>query len=114
MLATSLVFAAYHRVLAPAFLGSILFVCLLRRTGTLWAPILCHCVSNLLLWYPLAGQWIAPAGLGTAAAQLSTWSAHIALLGVTIVLLGSYVWMSRDAAPPLLPKQFDDHAPLPR
>ncbi len=90
---TSALFASYHPFFLSAFLGGIVFVCLVRRTGTLWGSIPAHAVFNLLLWYPLAGQFVFPdpaKGLG----DLSTWGFHLACLLFAAVALPLYVLLA--------------------
>ena len=43
---TSALFAAYHPNFLAAFSSAILFVCLVRRTGSLWASISVHAFTN--------------------------------------------------------------------
>ncbi|HYC36745.1 MAG TPA: CPBP family intramembrane glutamic endopeptidase [Usitatibacter sp.] len=97
MIATSIVFAAYHANPFPAFLSSVIYVCLYRRTGSLWAPIVVHMIFNALAWYPLLGQLVFPRSLD-APGDLSSWAFHIACLLLAIVVLPAYVWMAREPA----------------
>lgn len=92
MIATSTMFALYHPIFLSAFMSSIVFVCLLRRTGTLWAPIIVHALGNLSLWYPLMGQFLFPAAKG---ADIAAWSLQIGCAVVVAIALPLYVWLAR-------------------
>jgi uncharacterized protein len=94
MLLVSVVFGLYHRHFWSAFAGSIVFVCLYRRTGSLRAPIIVHALANISLWYPLLGRHVLPRDPG-AASDLSQWGLHLALLAMVAIALPWYVWMSR-------------------
>ncbi|MGZ5582248.1 MAG: CPBP family intramembrane glutamic endopeptidase, partial [Usitatibacter sp.] len=94
MLLTSVVFGLYHSYFFVAFVGSIIFVCLLRRTGTLWAPIAIHSASNLALWYPLMGRHIFPGGVD-AQRDISAWKLQLACLLGAAIVIPMYVWLSR-------------------
>ena len=94
MLATSAVFAAYHPAHVSAFLSSIVFVVLYRRTGTIWASIVAHSAYNALIWYPFLGQWIfRKAGRDTG--EIDQWPVHLAALAVATIALPVYVWLAR-------------------
>lgn len=93
MLATSALFGLYHAHFWSAFAGSVVLVCVLRRTGALWAPILVHMLFNFMLWWPLLGQYVFPSRNVT---DPSTWYFHFACLAFVLVALPVYVWMSRD------------------
>src|SRR5205814_774170 len=54
-LLVSALFGLYHPVFWNAFASSIVFICVLRRAGSIWAPIAVHGFSNAMLWYPFAG-----------------------------------------------------------
>lgn len=94
MLLTSVLFGLYHSYFFSAFFGSIIFVCLLRRTGTLWAPIAVHSVSNLALWYPLVGRHMFPTGV-EAQRDISAWKLQLACLLVAAIAIPTYVWLAR-------------------
>lgn len=95
-LATSLVFAVFHAqgIGVSQFLASILFICLLRRTGSLRAAIVAHSVFNISLWYPFLGRFLFPPGRETG--ELSVWVLHLACLAVTCIAVPAYMWMARD------------------
>ena len=95
MLATSAVFAAYHPNHFSAFLGSVLCVTVLRRTGSLRASIVVHSTYNVLLWYPLLGQFLFRTS-GKETGEIHLWAFHIVVLALVLVALPVYAWMSRD------------------
>jgi membrane protease YdiL (CAAX protease family) len=95
MLLTSAVFAIYHPVFIAAFVSSIIFVCLYRRTGTLWAPIAAHMASNTLLWAPLMGQVVFLRDYESRS-DLASWWFHFLCLAVCAVAIPWYVWKARD------------------
>ena len=95
MLATSLVFAAYHPFPFQAFIASIVFVLVLRRAGSIRAPILVHAAGNIAVWYPLMGQFYFNLR-GKETGEIRLWWFHLAMLGILAVALGIYAWMARD------------------
>jgi membrane protease YdiL (CAAX protease family) len=111
MLATSILFGVYHTHFWSSFVSSIIYVCVLRRTGSLRAPILVHMMFNLMLWPPLLGQYVFPHGVSLSDA--ATWRFHLACLIFGAIALPIYVWMSRDrhAAAPTLFLQPDGALP---
>jgi membrane protease YdiL (CAAX protease family) len=96
-LATSALFAVLHPNMYSQFMGSILYICVFRRTGSLRASIVVHSAFNVLLWYPLVGQFLFPSGGHSSTGELSYWTLQIACLAIAIVALPIYLWMSRDA-----------------
>jgi len=94
MLATSALFGMYHTYPWSAFVSSIVFVCVMRRTGSLWAPIVVHVIFNLMLWWPFLGQFVFPREVALAEAR--TWTFHFSSLAIVLVAVPIYVWMSRD------------------
>lgn len=114
MLATSAVFAAYHPNFVPTFVAGVLYVSLYRRTGSIWAPIMVHSAFNILIWYPILGQYIFPRTL-EAPGDLQSWGFHIAALVVIVVAVPAYASLARypwDPAEPFPP--IGAHGPLPR
>ena len=93
MLLTSAVFAFYHQVFVSAFIGSMVYVCLFRRCGTLLAPIAVHAVYNASNWHPLLGQFYFP-DPGQPVGDISSWAFHLACLIVVAVALPAYVLMA--------------------
>lgn len=112
MIATSTLFGLYHAQFANAFLASVLLVCVLRRAGTLWAPIAVHAIGNLMLWYPLAGQLLLPRR-GEATSP-ETWTLHMACFAVACVAIPSYAWIARFGHRAAGEPAADLHAALPR
>ena len=97
MAATSVLFGLMHpsRFVATG-LGSVILVCVLRRTGSLRACILVHAAFNAVVSWPILGQVLfsAPDGDGTS---LSTWTLPVASLAFACVSLPACVWMARRA-----------------
>ncbi len=96
-LGTSALFAVLHPNMYSQFMASILYICLFRRTGSLRASIVVHAGFNVLMWYPLIGQFLFPSGGASSTGEISYWTLQIACLGIAIVALPTYMWMSRDA-----------------
>lgn len=115
MLLVSVIFGLYHRQFWSAFASSIVFVCLYRRTGTLWAPIIVHAIANISLWYPLMGRHVLPRDPDVAS-DLSHWEFHLSMLAVAIIALPWYVWLASNkresTAPPAT--AVSTHGPLPQ
>lgn len=105
MLLVSAVFGLYHRQFWSAFASSMIFACLYRRTGSLWAPIIVHSLANISLWYPLLGRHIMPRN-PDATSDISQWGLHLTLLAAVAVALPWYVWISRH-------ERSDPNAPAP-
>jgi len=95
LLATSLVFAAYHPVPVAAFFASIILTALYMRTRSLRACILAHAVHNALLWYPLMGQFVFRTA-GKETGEIEVWPLHLTALAAFAVALPIYVWTARD------------------
>ena len=113
MLATSAVFAAYHPNWVPTFIAGVLYVCLYRRTGSIWAPIMVHSAFNVLIWYPILGRFIFPRTL-EAPGDLQSWGFHVAALLVVLVAVPAYVSLARYRPEPADPFPPTVHGPLPR
>lgn len=94
LLLTSLLFALYHRSFWVPFVSSVIFVCLYRRTGTLWAPLIAHAVGNMSLWPGLLGWYVVPRNFGVGT-ELSSWWFHLACLGLALLLVPLYVLGAR-------------------
>ena len=94
-LASSLVFGLFHGLVWPQFLAGIVFVVAWRRSGSLRTSIYSHALSNLLLWYPLLGQFMLPAGRSTG--ELYVWTPHLVCLAASAVLIPWYMWSARDS-----------------
>jgi membrane protease YdiL (CAAX protease family) len=93
--ASALVFGLFHGTFLPQFFAGLVFVCVLRRTGSLRGSIYTHALSNLLLWYPLLGQFMLPSGRSTG--ELHLWTPHLVCLGLTLIVLPWYMWSARDS-----------------
>jgi membrane protease YdiL (CAAX protease family) len=94
LVVTSSLFGIYHTHFWSAFTGSVLMICVLRRTGSLRAPILVHMLFNFLLWPPLLGQYIFPRP--EALADPSSWFVHATCLAFAVIAVPLYIHMSRD------------------
>ena len=94
MVLTSTLFGLYHPIFWAAFTGSILLVCVFRRTGSLWSSIVAHSFFNLMLWYPLVGRFVFP-DAERAIGDIHTWGLQLACLLFVVVALPLYVWLSR-------------------
>ena len=90
---TSAVFGFYHPHFFAAFTSGIVFSCLYRRTGSLWAPIACHMVGNLSLWYPILGRFVFPVP-SAAQGDPGTWWLQLACLLVTALFVPAYLVLS--------------------
>ena len=93
---TAAVFGLYHPFFTASFASSILFTCVMRRTGSLRSAIVVHAVGNATLWFPFLGQFVLPADAGARITSLSTWWLHMASLLLIVLFLPAYVWMARD------------------
>jgi len=96
-IATSIVFGMFHGLFWPQLLGSLVFVCVLRKTGSLRGAIYVHAASNFLLWHPVLGQFLLPAERSTG--ELHLWTLHLVCLALILPLLPAYMWSARDARP---------------
>ena len=90
---TSALFAAYHPHFLATFISGVVFVCAVRRTGTLWGSIVVHSIFNLMLWYPLAGQFGLP-DPERAIGDISNWGFNLACLLFASIALPIYIWMA--------------------
>ena len=104
MLATSTVFAAYHPVPFAAFIGSVIFVAVLRRTGSLWAPILVHAAGNIALWPVAVGRFYFQTA-GKETGEIAQWPFHLTALAVLAIALPAYVWLARDPRDAEIPEE---------
>jgi CAAX prenyl protease-like protein len=59
VLMSSVVFGAEHSLWLAGILAGVAYAWLYRRSGKLWAPIVAHAVTNLLLgiWVVATGNW---------------------------------------------------------
>ena len=96
---TSALFGIYHPDFWAAFLSSVVFVCLYRRTGSLWAPIAAHAATNVSRWYPLMGRLVVPRE-AVAPGDLASWGLQLSCLLFALVALPAYAWLAREARRP--------------
>lgn len=83
-------FGLFHGNWAGAFVAGIIFSCVYRRAGSLLAPIACHMVSNVLLWFPLLGQFVYPS-VDDALGDPSTWGLQLSCLLVAAIAIPAYL-----------------------
>jgi membrane protease YdiL (CAAX protease family) len=94
-LLSALVFSLIHpRNLIPTFLSAILYACLYRRTGSLWATTLCHAFFNLLVTWPLLGH-VLQVKPPEAAMTLGPWIPNLVCLALGAM---GFLWYVRLAA----------------
>lgn len=96
MLLTAVAFGLFHPYAASAAVSSVIYTCVVRRTGSLWPAMVVHGISNLLLWYPFAGQFILPSDRTPDIGSLAAWGTNLACLAFVVVAVPLYVWMARD------------------
>ncbi|MDQ3027385.1 MAG: CPBP family intramembrane metalloprotease [Pseudomonadota bacterium] len=94
MVLSSILFALYHPHFWAAFTSSVVYTCVFRRTGSLWGSTVAHSFVNLMLWYPLLGQFVFP-DAERAIGDIHTWGLQLACLLFVVVALPLYVWLSR-------------------
>ena len=97
-IATSITFGLFHGIFWPQLFGGLVFVCVLRKTGSLRGAIYVHAAHNFLLWYPALGQFLLPAERSTG--ELHLWTPHLVCLAVLVVALPWYMGSARDARLP--------------
>jgi membrane protease YdiL (CAAX protease family) len=88
-LLVSTVFGLYHPVFWSAFVSSLVFVSVLRRTGSLRGPIIVHAFFNAMLWYPFAGQFAKPPE-NAALGDIGAWGFQLGCLLVLAIALAFY------------------------
>lgn len=93
---TAATFGLYHPFFTVSFASSVLFTCVMRRTGSLQSAIIVHAAGNATLWFPFLGQFVLPTDAGARITSLSTWWFHMASLLLIMLFLPAYVWMARD------------------
>jgi len=91
---TSTVFGIYHPYFFAAFAASIVFACVIRRTGSIRAAIMVHSFGNLVLWTPLLGQYVLP-HVESGPDALRAWIPHLTLLFLAALVIPIYFWMAR-------------------
>jgi membrane protease YdiL (CAAX protease family) len=101
---TSACFGLFHpHHIVSSFLGSVVYVCVLRRTGTLRASILVHVAFNVLISWPLLGQVLLTLE-GREISRMSTWGVELASLVFVSIALPAYLVMSRHDAREAAPR----------
>jgi CAAX protease family protein len=102
---TSVLFGLFHPThMVATALGSVVLICVLRRTGSLRACIFVHMAFNVVISWPLLGR-ILLTEPGGSPASLSTWTLPLACLAFVSIALPAYLWLARrdvgvDDAPP--------------
>jgi membrane protease YdiL (CAAX protease family) len=103
MVATSALFAAYHPLPFAAFVSAIIFVVVYRRTGSIWACILVHGLSNALQSPALLGRFHMPTA-GKETGEIALWAPHLSVLVLVLALIGIYTWTARESSEPEEPE----------
>ena len=97
-LASSLVFGLFHGMVWPQFVSGLVLVAAYRRSGSLRTAIYVHSLHNLLLWYPLLGQFLLPSGRSTG--ELHLWTFHLVCLAAIVVVIPLYLASARESRIP--------------
>lgn len=98
MIATAIVFGLAHPShMVSAAIGSIVYVAVLRRTGTIWGPIVVHSAFNLVVNLP-AYQSLRAGDPPEALLGLASWVPELACLTFVAIALPLYVFASRRPA----------------
>ena len=84
---TSSTFAIYHLNFFSAFVESMLFICVFRRTGSLNASMIVHSTTNLALCYPVLGQFMFPT---TSGSMPGAWAPQLIAATVAAIALPAY------------------------
>jgi uncharacterized protein len=103
MTLTSIVFGLCHPGnFWSCFLGGIIYVCVLRRTRSLWGPILVHGAHNMLVSVPgyLELLLVKPR---SESVLLANWTFEISCLAFVILALPTYLWLARNPSPSPVP-----------
>lgn len=98
LLLTSACFGIAHPShMASSFMGSVIYICIMRRTGTIVAPILLHVLFNVLVSWPVLGEVSSRIPHGTTT-DLWSWWPWLASVAFVSIALPAYVWMARDGS----------------
>lgn len=98
LLLTSACFGIAHPShMASAFMGSVIYICIMRRTGTIVASILLHVLFNVLVSWPVLGEVSSRIPHGTTT-DLWSWWPWLASVAFVSIALPAYVWMARDGS----------------
>jgi membrane protease YdiL (CAAX protease family) len=89
------IFGLFHGAFWPQLLSGIVLVVAMRRSGAIRTSIYSHALHNLLLWFPLLGQFLMPSGRSTG--ELHVWTPHLICLALTAIILPWYMWSARDS-----------------
>lgn len=106
---TSVLFGLVHpdRMIATG-LGGLVLACVLRRTGSLRACVLLHCLFNVLVSWPLLGQVLLSPRTGDLGSP-ATWALPLACFAFVAVALPAYLWLAahpvRDGAAGVAPER---------
>ncbi len=97
---TSVAFGLGHPShVVSSFLASLIFIAIMRRTGTLRAPFYAHSAYNMLVFWPLFGHLVYVPRTGEPLAW-STWSVEIACFLVIVVGVPLYLFLARKPLAP--------------
>lgn len=91
----SVSFSLFHNFgTASPLIGSIVYICVLRRTGSIRASIAVHMAYNFLVSWPLLGRllWVS---MQAEPARISAWSVPLACLVLAVVAVPAYLLASR-------------------
>jgi uncharacterized protein len=95
-LLTSSAFGIAHPShIVSSFLGSLVFIAILRRTGSLRASFYVHASFNALVFWPLYGHLIYANRPGEPLAW-STWSVEIACFFIMLTAIPLCLYLARD------------------
>jgi membrane protease YdiL (CAAX protease family) len=97
---SAMVFALIHPSnMIQTFVSAIVYACLYRRTGSLWATTVCHALYNLLVTWPLLGH-VLVLKPPEAAMTLDPWIPNLVCLVLGTIGLLFYVRLAaRSPAP---------------
>jgi membrane protease YdiL (CAAX protease family) len=92
----AILFGAIHPThMASAAIGSLVMACVWRRTGSLRDCIVVHIGYNIVISWPLLGQWLLAPPTGPYQA-LAHWVPHLLALAIAAVALPAWVaWSAR-------------------
>jgi uncharacterized protein len=100
MLLSSAAFGLCHPThMLSTFIGAIVFVCVLRRTQSLWGPIIVHSLFNILVSIPQYGHllFVKPKAV---ASDPAGWYLEFACLAFVLIALPAYIWAARTPRQP--------------
>jgi uncharacterized protein len=98
LLLTSAFFSLFHFLgTASSFAGSIVCICVLRRTGSIRASIFVHMAYNVLVSWPFLGQALSSASRSEPG-RISAWTFPFACLVLAAIAVPVYLAISRTDA----------------